>query len=526
MAAPRIQIQDVRPQVDCGRYPVKACLGDAVAVVGDDLPRRPRAARGRRPLPARRERASWREARLESKGNDRFETTLVPDALGPWELCVQAWVDPYASWLDEHDRKVGGGSGRPGRRALGGGAAVRRRRRRRLARRRAALSDRKRHAAAKSSVLRIDVDRERARFGAWYELFPRSWGGFRGRREGAARPRGPRLRRRLPAARAPDRRDLPQGPQQRRGRAEGDPGSPWAIGGAAGGHDALHPDLGSEDDFEAMVAAAREAGIEIALDFAIQCSPDHPWLQRAPGLVQPPPRRHDQVRREPAQALPGHPQRRLGLRGARALWQALLDVVLGWCARGVLVFRVDNPHTKPMPFWEWLIAEVRAVAPRGDLPLRGIHAPRADDDAREDRLLAVVHVLHLEEHEGRAGRVRRAGARRGRRSTGRTCGRTRRTSSTSTCRKAGAPAFEARLVLAATLSPSYGIYSGYEACENMPVRGGQRGVPRLGEVRGQAALAAGAAAAADPPPERDPARPSGTAAVREPAPGSRRTARS
>ena len=170
----------------------------------------------------------------------------------------------------------------------------------------------------------------------------------------------------------------------------------------------------------------------------------------------------------------------------QGLWQALLDVVLGWVERGITVFRVDNPHTKPAPFWEWLIAEVRARPSRGDLPRGGVHAPVDDDDARQARLRAELHVLHVEEHEGRARGVRRAAARAG-------SAFYRPNAFVNTpdilheyLQLGGPPAFEARLVLAATLSPSYGIYSGFESFENMPVRSRLRGVPRLGEVRGEA----------------------------------------
>ncbi len=227
----------------------------------------------------------------------------------------------------------------------------------------AALSDKKRPGDVKSPLLRLDVERELARFGAWYELFPRSWGGFRG-----------------VAAVLPDIAALgfdivylppvhPIGETHRKGRnnaekaRKGDPGSPWAVGGPAGGHDALHPDLGDDADFAAMVDAAREAGIELALDFAIQTSPDHPWLTEHPEwfnrrpdgtlkYAENPPKRYQDIHN-----IDWDTDQR------EALWNALKDVVLGWCARGILVFRVDNPHTKPVPFWEWLIAEVRSVHP-------------------------------------------------------------------------------------------------------------------------------------------------------------------
>ena len=173
---------------------------------------------------------------------------------------------------------------------------------------------------------------------------------------------------------------------------------------------ALHPDLGTDADFDAMVAGAKAAGLELALDFAIQCSPDHPWLVEHPEWFE---RRPDGTLKY-AENPPKRYQDIYNLdwdTGAREkLWNTLRDVVLGWCARGIRVYRVDNPHTKPVPFWEWLIAEVRAAYPGCDLPRRGVHPAGADDDARQGRLQPVVYVLHVEEHEGRARRVRRPGA--------------------------------------------------------------------------------------------------------------------
>jgi starch synthase (maltosyl-transferring) len=470
MAPSRIQIQDVRPQVDCGRYPVKACLGDAVSVsatIFRDGHEKLRAVVRYRPSGTRR----WREVPLRFTGNDGYRAEIVPDELGPWELRVQAWVDRYATWIDEHDRKAAagqadlGGELSEGRLLFGDGTveewreAV------------DGLADRHRHEAAKSALLRIDVDRVRARFGAWYELFPRSWGGFRGVAEV------------LPdiAALGFDVVYLPPvhpiGETNRKGRnnaerAEpGDVGSPWAIGGAAGGHEALHPELGTFDDFEAMVAAARAVGIEIAIDFAIQTSPDHPWLAQHPAwfnrrpdgtikYAENPPKRYQDIHNVD-----------WGSEESEALWQALRDVVLGWCARGILAFRVDNPHTKPMPFWEWLIAEVRAAYPEA------IFLSEAFTRPAPMTTLAKVGFSQSytyftwkntkEELVEFVEQVRSWSA----------YYRPNMWPNTPDIlheflQEGGRPAFEARLVLAATLSPSYGIYSGYEACENVPVRTG------------------------------------------------------
>ena len=470
MAPARILILDVTPQVDCGQAPVKACSGDRVEVGATVIRDGHDVLRGvvrYRPAGERR----WRESPLEPLGNDRFAAAFEVDALGPWEYRVQAWADPYASWVDEHDRKVAAGQVdleselSEGKDLFGRGdvddwrAAADK------------LGAKHRHEAAQSPKLRLDVERERARFGAWYELFPRSWGGFRG-----------------VAQVLPELAELgfdvvylppvhPIGATNRKGRnnteraAAGDPGSPWAIGGAAGGHDAIHPDLGGEEDFEALVAAARAAGIELALDFAIQMSPDHPWLAEHPewfrrrpdGTIKyaenPPKRYQDIVNVDWAE-------------GERnGLWQALRDVVLGWCARGVRVYRVDNPHTKPVPFWQWLIADVRREYPDTVFLSEAFTRPAmmttlAKIGFSQSYTYFTWKNTRAELHEF-VEQVRSWSA----------FYRPNLFANTPDILHAylqhgGRPAFEARLVLAATLSPSYGIYSGFEACENVPVREG------------------------------------------------------
>ena len=268
--------------------------------------------------------------------------------------------------------------------------------------------------------------------------------------------------------------------------------TPAARGRSAaqeGGHTAIAP--GARD--ARRLRAARRRGARARrrdrLDFAIQCSPDHPWLREHPEwfhrrpdgtlkYAENPPKRYQDIYNvnfdceDWRGALGGAPRRRPSTGSSAAS----------------ACFRVDNPHTKPLAFWEWLIARGARRRAGGDLPGRGVHAAGDDGDARQDRLQPVLHVLHLEEHALGADRLHaRADLGDGRSTSGRTSSPTRRTSSTSTCRTAAAPAFEARLVLAATLSPSYGIYSGFELCENEPREAGQRGVPGLGEVRGRRA---------------------------------------
>jgi len=465
---PRIQIQAVEPIVDCGRYPVKATVGDALDVSATVLKDGHDTLAGAVRVKAPGERR-WREEPLEPLGNDRWGGRFAVDRPGRWQFAVAAWTDPVATWQDEIRRKTEAGQ-QDLEGELSEGAVL-------LGRETltveeglaAAAGDRQGEASSQTFV--VDVDRELARFGAWYELFPRSWGGFRGVAEVV-----PRL-----AELGFDVVYLPPvhpiGHTNRKGRnntltaAKGDVGSPWAIGSEEGGHDAIHPELGTWSDFDAMVAAAQEAGLEVALDFAIQCSPDHPWLKEHPEwfyrrpdgtlkYAENPPKRYQDIYNVNFES-----------EDWQALWQALRDVVVSWVERGITVFRVDNPHTKPAPFWEWLIREVRAKHPEVIFLAEAFTRPammttlaklgfaqsytyftwkNAKWELHElmEQLLAwqrfyrpnafanTPDILHEYLQHG------------------------------------GPPAFEARFVLAATLSPSYGIYSGFERFENVPVRPG------------------------------------------------------
>jgi starch synthase (maltosyl-transferring) len=468
---PRIQIQDVRPQVDCGRYPVKVTEGDPIAVTatifkdGHDVLRavvRYRAAGSRR----------WVETPLEPVGNDRWEGSFEPDALGRWQFQVEAWVDRYATLLDEYDRKTGAGQTElggelselealfgPGGPEAWHAAAPK-------------LGAKDRHGkTCLDRPLEADVERLRARFGSWYELFPRSFGGFAG------------VKKVLPqlAELGFDVVYLPPihpiGVTNRKGRnnavkaAKGDVGSPWAIGGAEGGHDAIHPELGTEKEFAALVEAGRKAGVEIALDFAIQTSPDHPWLAEHPEWFNRRPDGTLKYAENPPKRYQDIYNVNFDSEDWPALWDALRDVVLHWCRLGVRAYRVDNPHTKSVPFWEWLIAEVRAEFPETIFFAEAFTRPammttlakigfsqsytyftwkntKAELQEFLQQLLGwspyyrpnffanTPDILHEYLQHG------------------------------------GRPAFELRLVLAATLSPSYGIYSGYEHCESVPAAPG------------------------------------------------------
>jgi starch synthase (maltosyl-transferring) len=467
-APPRIQIQEVTPQVDCGRYAIKRTIDEAVEVTArifrDGHETLGAAIRHRGPGSTR-----WAEAPLEPVGNDLWTGSFTVDRPGPWSFRIEAWVDRVASFQEELRRKVAAGqkdlSGE-----LSEGAVL--------------LGDRKltveaalaapagtRTEKAWSATYDLDVDRVLARFGSWYELFPRSWGGFAG------------VRKQLPrfAELGFDVLYLPPihpiGHTNRKGRnnaerAEpGDVGSPWAIGSEKGGHDAIEPSLGTEKEFRSLVADAKERGIEIALDFAIQMSPDHPWLKAHPDWFN---RRPDGTLKY-AENPPKRYQDIYNVDFAsedwQELWQALLDVVLHWVGCGVTVFRVDNPHTKPMPFWEWLIREVRSEhpevfflseaftrpAPMTTLAKSGFaqsYTYFTWKNTRWELLEFLGQLLDWREYYRP------------------NCFANTPDILHEYLQAGGRAAFEARLVLAATLSPSYGIYSGFESCENVPVRPG------------------------------------------------------
>src|SRR6476646_7014366 len=358
---PRIQIEAVWPQIDCGRYPVKRSVGDTVEVWATIF-RDGHEALGAAVLVREPGATDWQETPLEAVGNDRWTGSFDVDRPGGWEFTILAWVDRFESFRDELRRKVEAGQTDLDS-ELQEGALLLGVKKLDVETELASTDADRSEPTRFARTLGVDADRERARFGFWYELFPRSWGGFRG------------VEKVLPelAKLGFDVVYLPPihpiGTTNRKGRNNAltagprDPGSPWAIGSAEGGHDALHPELGSWQDFDAMIAAAKRVGVEVALDFAIQCSPDHPWLKahlewfnrRPDGTLkyaENPPKRYQDIYNVNFESPDW-----------RNLWQALLQVVLGWVDAGVTVFRVDNPHTKPVPFWEWLIGEVRSEHP-------------------------------------------------------------------------------------------------------------------------------------------------------------------
>jgi starch synthase (maltosyl-transferring) len=465
---PRIQIQNVWPALDCGRYPVKRTLGQRVEVWADvfrDGHEIVQAGVRYRPVGTR----SWRQEPLEHHQADRWHGAFEPSALGRWQFVVEAWVDRAASWRDELRRKVEAGQGdlagelAEGAVLLGVTSLT--------VEQGLADTTADRSEVTRGPVLEVDVDRERARFGVWYELFPRSWDGFAGVEKVV-----PELARLgfdvvyLPPIH-------PIGRTNRKGKnnalvaAAGDPGSPWAIGSHDGGHTAVAPELGTLADFERLCARAAELGLDIALDFAIQCSPDHPWLREHPEWFHRRPDGTLKYAENPPKRYQDIYNVNFACEDWRGLWEALRDVVLFWVERGVRCFRVDNPHTKPLAFWEWLIGEVRDrdqevvfLSEAFTRPVRMATLAKAGFSQSYTYFTWKNTKWELTEY-----------LRQLTRSAMPEFFRPNFFANTPDIlheylQVGGRPAFEARLVLAATLSPSYGIYSGFERCENVPLQ--------------------------------------------------------
>ncbi|MGH9175792.1 MAG: maltotransferase domain-containing protein, partial [Vicinamibacterales bacterium] len=448
---------------------------------------------------------------LVNAGLDRWRVDLPLATIGCHHLTVVGWTDHYASWVDELGKRVRArqadvaseiaeGIALVERVATGLGGADQREVRALLQQLREVAVDPARLLAAASTdealslmaklapredearyrpELVVTADRERARLGAWYELFIRSQATAPGR-SGTFLDAERRLDdiRRLGfdvvylAPIHPIGYANRKGPNNRLGAGPGDPGSPWAIGSEHGGHTAIEPALGTMEDFEHFVGAVAARGMEIALDLAIQCSPDHPWAAEHPEWFYRRPDGTIRYAENPPKKYEDIYPLNFDTPDWKNLWEALRDVVLFWVARGVRIFRVDNPHTKPIGFWTWLIASVQHVHP---------------------------DVLFLAEAFTRPPMMQ-ALAKRGftQSYTYFTWRNTKRelteylTELTSTdaalyfrpnffantpdilpsiLQQGGRPAFKSRLVLAATLSPTYGIYSGFELCENAAVPG-------------------------------------------------------
>jgi len=401
-SCPRLVVENITPTVEGGAFPARRVVGETVSVEADVF------ADGHDQLSVElrwraEDESDWRTAPMTPLGNDRWRATFPLPRLGRYHFTVEGWLDRFGGFRRDLARKRDAGVAEAvdieEGRALGAAAAARSEGALKaqledvLGRLDALSAD---DLAGRSELLLSDalaslmqaaddrpfslsldppqlVDAEplQARFASWYELFPRSQTDDPSR-HGTFDD----VIARLPAIRAMGFDVLyfppihPIGTKNRKGannslNAEaGEPGSPYAIGSDAGGHDAIHPELGGFDAFRRLIAAASAQGLEIALDFAIQCAPDHPWIRAHPDwfdwrpdgtikYAENPPKKYQDIVNVDFYA-PG---------AVPGLWLALRDVVLLWVGEGVRLFRVDNPHTKPLPFWEWMIREVRAAHP-------------------------------------------------------------------------------------------------------------------------------------------------------------------
>ncbi|TVQ30278.1 MAG: alpha-1,4-glucan--maltose-1-phosphate maltosyltransferase [Phycisphaeraceae bacterium] len=503
----RVVIEGVEPEIDCGRYPIKRTVGERVFIAADvftdghDLIS---CALLHKQAGARR----WSKTPMTLLENDRWGGSFTVEVLGRYRCCIMAWVDHFRSWRRDLKKRVAAGQDVAVDLQIGAGMAKLAAARadgaggRRLAEIAGALEDARRtpaeriemamgeelsalmarwserqHAAKHDRELEVEVDRERARFSAWYEMFPRSASEKPGRhgtfRDVAAR---------LPyiAGMGFDVLYLPPihpiGVTHRKGRnnavrcERGEPGSPWAIGAKEGGHTAIHPELGSATDFRRLVKKAEEHGIEVALDIAFQCSPDHPAVREHPEWFRKRPDGTVQYAENPPKKYQDIYPFDFETEQWESLWQYLRDVVLHWIGEGVKIFRVDNPHTKPFAFWEWLIGEVKRDHPEAIFLAEAFTRPKVMKRlAKLGFSQSYTYFAwknskwELTEYftELTATKVREYY-------------RPNPWPNTPDILNeflqfGGRPAFAARLALAATLSASYGIYGPpFELCEATP----------------------------------------------------------
>ncbi|MGK5531332.1 alpha-1,4-glucan--maltose-1-phosphate maltosyltransferase [Streptomyces sp. URMC 129] len=511
----RIPVLDVQPSVDCGRRPAKAVPGETFLVtatvfregadaVGANVVLRDAGGRS----------GPWTPMRELAPGTDRWGAEVTPDSEGRWTFAVEAWGDPVSTWRRHAQIKVPAGT--DVELTLTEGAELLRRAAAGVpkndgkdaileaadalldesvpgtARLAAALTAEvtevlRRHPLRElltsSRPMPLLVERRRALFGSWYEMFPRSEGAEI--RPGEAPVPGTfrTAARRLPAIAGmgfdvvylppvhPIGRAFRKGPGGVLSTDPHDVGSPWAIGSPAGGHDAIHPDLGTIEDFDHFVAAAGELGLEIALDFALQCSPDHPWVtehpewftRRADGTIayaENPPKKYQDIYPISFE------------QDFRGLVTETLRVLRFWMSHGVRIFRVDNPHTKPVVFWEKVIAEINRTDPDVIFLAEAFTRP------------AMMHTLaqvgfqqsytyftwRNTKHELTEYLTELTGA---------AASYMRPNFFVNTpdilhayLQEGGRAGFETRAVLAATLSPTWGMYAGYELCEGAPAAPG------------------------------------------------------
>jgi starch synthase (maltosyl-transferring) len=395
----RVVIQRVKPEIDCGLYPIKRTVGETVVVEADVF------GDGHDAISAsllyrKENEKEWRRQPMRFLGNDRWRASFSIHELTPYCYTVEGWIEPFRTWRNDMIKRIEAGQDvtidlLAGSRLIEAAAAraqdadaIR------LSEWAAALARQgdpaakgylaldeelaelalnypeRRHATRYAKELRVTVDRPKARFSSWYEIFPRSCANDPGR-HGTLQD----LIALLPyiAGMGFDVLYLPPvhpiGTTNRKGKNNtttpqpDDVGSPWAIGGAEGGHKSIHPELGTLDDFRDLVERARGHGLELAMDLAFQCTPDHPyvaehaeWFRKRPdGTIQyaeNPPKKYQDIFPLDFETDCWH-----------EAWEELKSVVLFWIGQGIRIFRVDNPHTKALPFWKWLLAGIKSHYP-------------------------------------------------------------------------------------------------------------------------------------------------------------------
>ncbi len=506
----RFPIEEIKPQLACGEHPAKAVVGEAVPIEAISY-REGHDALGCNVVwlgPDGLTRPFTRMTQAEP-GADRWQATIQPDAVGEWTFTVEAFADPYLTWHNAVTKKMEAGQGAnelsndlaTGAAILGQAAKiVPAERFKDVLIAKVALEDAKlplaertvpaldladllwehpvRQLVTASAPLPIWVDRKRALFSAWYEFFPRSEGAVVDKR-GRPVKHGSFV---TAASRLPDVAKMgfdvvylppihPIGRVNRKGRNNAlvarpeDVGSPWAIGAVEGGHDAIHPHLGTLADFRRFVDQARAVGLEVALDLALQCAPDHPWVTEHPewfttlpdgtiAYAENPPKKYQDIY---PMNFDNDPE------GIRA---EVLRVVLHWVAQGVKIFRVDNPHTKPTEFWHWLIWEVKKVDPDVLFLAEAFTRP------------AIMHGLGtIGFSQSYTYFTWRTSAREMREYCGELVGAADHMRPSfwpntpdilhETLQRGGPVMFKIRAVLASMLSPSWGMYAGYELYEHV-----------------------------------------------------------
>jgi starch synthase (maltosyl-transferring) len=505
----RVVIEGVQPEINCGEFPIQRVVGETVTVEADIFADGHDAVAAQLLYRRNSERA-WRLLPMHPLGNDRWQAEFSVMELGEYRYTVEGWIDAFTTWRNAMQKRIEAGQETHVERMAGSllvAAAARRAKKddakalKEFAAKINATDQDAASAAALDPILEslmhtyaehaystrypkdlaVSVSRERAGFSAWYEIFPRSCSPTPGQ-HGTFKD----CEAWLPYIASMNFDVLylppihPIGHTFRKGKnnaEQADPddvGSTWAIGSEEGGHKAIHPQLGTLADFQSLLAAAKQRGLEMALDLAFQCSDDHPYVQQHPSFFR---KRADgtiQYAENPPKKYQDIYPLDFESEDWRALWNELKSIVEYWIDQGVLIFRVDNPHTKSFPFWQWMISEIKAAHPDVIFLAEAFTRPRVMyrlaklgftqsytyftwrntkqelteylEELTQTQVAEFFRpnfwpntpdILHEELQKG------------------------------------GRPAFLSRFVLAATLSSNYGVYGpAFELCENTPIKPG------------------------------------------------------